>query len=74
MVKPIYHHMIHSKVCGTQKFIISGHPYAIDMGPEIPFRNAAKAFMENLICNFSDGTVFIDAQHGKLCVMIPCHK
>ena len=48
--------------------------HAIDMGPEIPLRNAPQPFMENLIRNIPCRPIFVQPKHSNLPVVNIVHE
>ena len=74
MIQPIHLHMVHAQIGRTKIFIIPRHFHAINMGPEIPFRNAPQAFMKYLICDSSRLSILSQTKHRYFAVMISGYK
>ena len=74
MIDRIYICIIHTKVCRTQIFIVSGHLHAADMGTEASLSHISPALVEYLVCNSAEGSVILKSEHSYLTVMVACHK
>ena len=73
-IEGIYIDMVHTQVCDTQIFVVSGHLDTLYMGAEIALRNASQALQEQLVGDLAHTAVFIDAQDGNLAVVVAAHK
>ena len=66
--------VIHSKISSQEEMVVPGHLYALNVGTEIPLRNASQTFEEELVAYLADRSVFIEPQHCDLAVMITGNK
>ena len=59
MVECIDIDVIHTQIRSTEIFVVAGHFHALDVGTEIPLRNASQPFQIELICDRADAAVII---------------